>query len=74
MQLYARNSCVIAVRLNGFVLVDTYLPLNVLAAGGSLQMRKPGTSFADKDSVQRLAGDALQGLLHITTFNLPQVN
>ncbi|KIY91251.1 hypothetical protein MNEG_16713 [Monoraphidium neglectum] len=34
-------------------------------------MRRPGTSFADKNSVQRLAGDALAGLPHITTFNLP---
>lgn len=41
--------------------------------GADLQMRRPGTSFADKNSVQRLAGDALQGLSHITTFNLPQV-
>jgi hypothetical protein len=36
-------------------------------------MRKPGTSFADKNNVQRLAGDALQGMQHVTTFNL-QVN
>jgi hypothetical protein len=35
-----------------------------------LQMRKPGTSFADKNNVQRLAGDALQGMPHVTTFNL----
>jgi hypothetical protein len=33
-------------------------------------MRKPGTSFADKNNVQRLAGDALQGMPHVTTFNL----
>eukprot|EP00879_Flechtneria_rotunda_P008431 GHRR01008832.1.p1 GENE.GHRR01008832.1~~GHRR01008832.1.p1 ORF type:complete len:397 (+),score=195.01 GHRR01008832.1:1423-2613(+) len=35
-------------------------------------MRKPGSSFADKNNVQRLAGDALQGISHVTTFNLQQ--
>lgn len=34
-------------------------------------MRRPGTSFADKDSVQRLARDALAGLPHVATFSLP---
>eukprot|EP00878_Enallax_costatus_P003320 GHUV01003526.1.p1 GENE.GHUV01003526.1~~GHUV01003526.1.p1 ORF type:complete len:452 (+),score=177.06 GHUV01003526.1:970-2325(+) len=45
---------------------------NIFVVRAVPKMRKPGTSFADKDSVQRLAGDALQGLPHITTFNLPQ--
>ena len=36
----------------------------------AFQVRRPGTSFADKNSVQRLAGDALQGFPHVTTFNL----
>lgn len=34
------------------------------------QMRKPGTSFADKNNVQRLAADALQGMPHVTSYNL----
>ncbi|KAF6258647.1 hypothetical protein COO60DRAFT_1517458 [Scenedesmus sp. NREL 46B-D3] len=46
----------------------------VVRAVPKLQMRKPGTSFADKNNVQRLAGDALQGMPHVTTFNLQQGN
>ncbi|KAI8470366.1 MAG: hypothetical protein J3K34DRAFT_521384 [Monoraphidium minutum] len=45
---------------------------NIFVVRAVPKMRRPGTSFADKNSVQRLAGDALSGLPHITTFNLPQ--
>jgi len=44
---------------------------NVFVVRAVPRMRRPGTSFADKNSVQRLAGDALSGLPHITTFNMP---
>jgi hypothetical protein len=46
------------------------MPLLFVGAVLQLQMRKPGTSFADKSNVQRLAGDALQGMQHVTPFNL----
>jgi hypothetical protein len=35
-----------------------------------LQMRSPTTSFADKNSVQRLAGDSLPSQAHVTAFNV----
>lgn len=44
---------------------------NIFVARAVPRVRRPGTSFADKESVQRLAGDALQGLPHVTTYNLP---
>lgn len=34
------------------------------------QMRSPTTSFADKNSVQRLAGDVLPNQAHVTAFNV----
>jgi hypothetical protein len=35
-----------------------------------LQLRSPTTSFADKNSVQRLAGDSLPNQAHVTAFNV----
>lgn len=35
-----------------------------------LQLRSPTTSFADKNSVQRLAADTLPNQAHVTAFNV----